>query len=52
MFFLVTLKKKLKKMCASHMLKGHMSLLYVDSKKFPTNQFVKNMSMYFLQIFV
>jgi hypothetical protein len=31
-----------KKICDSHLFKGHMSLLYIGRKNFPTNRFVGN----------
>jgi hypothetical protein len=48
MFFINAIKNAcekhmlLKKTCDSHMLKGHMSLLYVSCRKFLTNRFVGN----------
>jgi len=42
MFLLLIKNRKKKKICASHMLKGHMLLLYVDCRKFSTNWFVEN----------
>jgi len=32
-----------KRTCASHIFKGHMSVLYMDCTKFPTNRFVGNL---------
>jgi hypothetical protein len=39
MYFLHAFNSINKKICASHMFKGHMSLLYVGCMKFLTNRF-------------
>jgi fucose permease len=41
-FLIALIKKKKKKKSASHMFKGHMSILYVGCMKFLTNWFVEN----------
>jgi hypothetical protein len=59
MFFINAIKNTcdrethvIKKTCDFHMFKGHMSLLYVDCRKFLTNRFVGNFCSYKIDMYL